>query len=206
VLVVPAILFTAGHAETDIPTAVHKTLEQLGMQCIGQTAALECSPEVLRLSAIRFREAVCDQGCSEHCSGQFCSGSSWLLVGRGSSSPSATARAREFGELRRQLTPTAFAQTAFIHGQEPTVEQALDEFSNNGTERVVVQPHLLFSGLLMEQLRDEVRRRQQQFNQQQWILTETLGADCQLAQLLADRALLVLAHRTAGPTISGISC
>jgi sirohydrochlorin cobaltochelatase len=193
VLVVPAILFTAGHAESDIPSAVRDSLAALGMECIGQTAALECSPELLELSAIRFRESVCDQDCATGCSGKYCRDSSWLLIGRGSSSQSATEKAREFGRLRRQLTPTAFAQTAFIHGQLPTVDKALDEFAFNRSARVVVQPHLLFSGLLMQQLKGQVEERQQRFPLQQWILTSTLGADGRLAQLLADRALHLLA-------------
>jgi sirohydrochlorin ferrochelatase len=114
------------------------------------------------------------------------------VIGRGSSSPEATAKTREFCKLRWRLTPTLTAQTAFIHGQTPNVEQALDDCAKTKTEYVVVQPHLLFSGLLMDDLRQQVKQRQLENPQQAWVITETLGADRKLAELLAGRANMAL--------------
>ncbi len=189
VLTVPVILFTAGHAESDIPGAVNESLALHGMESIGQTAALECSAEVLELSATRFRESVCDERCNSGCSNHFCSQADWVLIGRGSSSPTATEKTREFGKLRWRLTPTRAHQVAFIHGQQPTVDEALDQLARNGSPIAVVQPHLLFSGLLMDQLSEQVAERQKQNPQQRWVLAPTLGADQKLAELLARRAM-----------------
>lgn len=189
VLTVPALLFTAGHAELDIPQAVEASLSKRGLTSVGQTNALECSDEVLELSAIRFREAVCDEQCRGRCCGEFCSRAGWVMVGRGSSSPTATAKTRQFGERRWELTPTAHHQVAFIHGQHPTVEQALDQLATIGHSIAVVQPHLLFSGLLMEQLTAQVTAWQQQNPGQRWILAPSLGADHRLAELLARQAI-----------------
>jgi sirohydrochlorin cobaltochelatase len=188
ILVVPVILFTAGHAESDIPNAVQEAVELHNLICIGQTAALECSAEVLELSAERFRQAACTAKCQSGCCGEICSSAAWLMVGRGSSSAEATAKTREFCRLRWQLTPTHTSQAAFIHGQTPTVDQAMDECASNCTTHVIVQPHLLFSGLLMNELRQQVKQRQEQNPHQRWIITETLGADSKLAELLARRA------------------
>lgn len=192
VLTVPAILFTAGHAESDIPGAVHEALAKYGMQSVGQTSALECSTEVLGLSADRFREAVCDERCSQGCSKHFCSQAGWVMVGRGSSSPTATEKTREFGRLRWQLTPTLNHQVAFIHGQQPTVDEALNQLAASQSPIAVVQPHLLFSGLLMDQLGEQVAERQKQNPNQRWVLAPTLGADQKLAELLANRAIQAL--------------
>ncbi|MFO0942153.1 MAG: sirohydrochlorin chelatase [Pirellulales bacterium] len=199
VLTVPAILFTAGHAESDIPGAVNKALSQHGMQSIGQTAALECSQEVLELSAARFREAACDERCSNGCSNHFCSQASWVMVGRGSSSPTATDKTREFGRLRWRLTPTLTQQVAFIHGQQPTVKEALDQLAASQSPIAVVQPHLLFSGLLMNQLSEQVVERQKQNPNQRWVLAPTLGADRKLAELLANRAIHALETLSTNP-------
>ena len=189
VITVPVLLFTAGHAQEDIPGAVREALLEHQMEWMGQTGALECSPEVLELSASRFRQAACDASCAEGCSNKFCSRAGWILIGRGSSSPSATEKTRQFCHLRWRMTPTRFVETAFIHGQHPTVQEAMDDLAAQPCEIVVIQPHLLFSGLLMEQLTAEVAERQRQNPHQRWIITDSLGADSMLAQLLAKRCL-----------------
>jgi sirohydrochlorin ferrochelatase len=188
------ILFTAGHAESDIPNAVHQAVAQHNIQCIGQTQALECSAEVLQLSAERFRQAVCSNKCQQGCSGEFCEKSAWLMIGRGSSSSEATEKTREFCRLRRQLTPTMSAEVAFIHGQTPSVPQALDDCLLSSAANIVIQPHLLFSGLLIDELRSQVEQRRKENPEKNWILTETLGADGKLAELLANRAKKMLAE------------
>lgn len=189
VITVPAILFSAGHAQSDIPDAVQQAAQAAGIVPIGQTDALECSPEVLELAATRFRQAVCGQECLNGCSNKFCSNASWLMIGRGSSSPSATEMTREFCCLRWRDTPARFAQVAFIHGQRPTVEEAMDEISNQDCSIVVIQPHLLFSGLLMDQLTAQVAERQLANTHQKWVITGSLGADSLLAELMAKRAI-----------------
>jgi sirohydrochlorin ferrochelatase len=193
-ITVPVILFSAGHAEQDIPGAVQAAAEQHSVQVVGQTATLDCTPEVLQLSAERFRQAMHCTAClnSGRCQGQFCPQISWLLIGRGSSSPTATEMTRQFTQLRQQLTPTRTARTAFIHGQSPSVPEAFQLCGQDDCSLVVVQPHLIFSGLLLEQLQQQVADQQRKNPHQRWILTETLGADRRLAELLAQRAKLLL--------------
>lgn len=188
VLVVPALLFTAGHAESDIPEAVEQALGGHDLQLIGQTPALECSPGAIGLSALRFRQAVCPPECLKGCTGKICSRITWILIGRGSSSLSAAAKMRLFTRLRQELTPVQNGLTAFIYGQKPTVAPALAAAAKLDTEIVVVQPHLLFSGLLLEDLRAQVAEIQARSSEQLWVIAEPLGADRNLAELWASMA------------------
>ena len=56
------------------------------------------------------------------------------------------------------------------------------EFSTNPTcDTVVIQPHLLFEGELMDQLRARVRRWRQESPDREWVLARCLGADEGLA-------------------------
>ena len=64
----------------------------------------------------------------------------------------------------------------FIHAQRPTVDEALDGLAATGLPWLVVQPHLLFEGELISDLRREVEYRQSFSTSQKWIITETLGA------------------------------
>src|SRR5688500_8451642 len=44
VLIIPLLLFTAGHAKQDVPEAVAAFAAPLGIEVLGQTAALENHP------------------------------------------------------------------------------------------------------------------------------------------------------------------
>jgi sirohydrochlorin ferrochelatase len=99
----------------------------------------------------------------------------------------------------RQLTQLKVAQlscvanqTGFFAGGKPTVDGLLEEASQWECDTVLVQPHLLFEGELIEQLRSKVRQCQLQFPNKQWFVSRTLGADPKLADVflaLADEQL-----------------
>lgn len=215
-LVVPTLLFTAGHALQDIPQAVEQALQSTEIRLIGQTPAIECSSEVLQLSAIRFRQTACpDAKCvklfdvavakcdsnddpqavqhakrlSDSPPPEFpCHGTHWILVGRGSSSLNAAAKMREFCRLRQQWTPVREATTAFIYGQSPSVLEAFQAAADSDAPLVVVQPHLLFQGLLLDELTEKVHEFAERNPHQRWLITQPLGADQKLAELLAQVA------------------
>jgi sirohydrochlorin cobaltochelatase len=214
-IVVPLLLFTAGHAIDDIPQAVGAACEKFDVRVLHQTPSLGCDPAILRLSALRFRQAVCQVAdaspcgtqctvspacdaceCSaNHCGGSFCSQAAMVFVGRGSKSAEATVQMRRFVELRRNLTPVAWAQTCFLHGQEPDVSSALEALERTEHPIAIVQPHLLFEGLLMDELRQRVAQLQQASPHRRWVLVETLGTDAALA-----RALAQLVHASQAST------
>ncbi len=216
-ITVPVLLFSAGHAEEDIPQAVAEAARQHGIGAVTQVPPLECCQPILDLSARRYREAVCGAECrrlepvqpvamstvahespapaedcsgygngSGYCSGKYCPQVALLMLGRGSSSLSATAEMRRFTELRVKQTPAAWHQTGFIHAQQPDVKAALDQLSASDLPIAVVQPHLLFEGELIDSLRREVAERQRQQPDRRWIITETLGTDASLAKTLAE--------------------
>jgi sirohydrochlorin cobaltochelatase len=192
---IPVLLFAAGHALEDIPSAVQQAAEQYGIECLGQSAPLESEPRILELSALRFRQAVCHvaapASCLLRCERAICAETALVMVGRGSRSESATAAMRQFSELRRQITPVAAMETGFIVGQTPTVDQALQWAATTTCSTVVVQPHLLFEGLLMDQLREQVATCREQYPQQRWYVTQPLGIDFALAETLASLAAQV---------------
>ncbi|MCR9291763.1 MAG: sirohydrochlorin chelatase [bacterium] len=200
VVCVPVLLFSAGHALEDIPQELERSASDHGLRVLGQTPSLESAPSVLALSAMRFQEAVCGRqagaSCAfdrgqidcQNCSRSFCEETALTMVGRGSSSPDATRRMRAFTGSRCALTPVPWAQTAFIHAQQPDVPRALDWLQAAPYRQKVVQPHLLFEGLLMDQLREQVAERQLQDGTSRWVITEPLGSDYRLGKTLANLA------------------
>ena len=192
VLTVPVLLFAAGHALTDIPQEVGAACERYGLQSAGQSPPLELSREILQLSALRFRQAVCAADCQQVCTGAHCPRVALALVGRGSRSDEATARMREFARRRREWTPVAELYTAFVFAQRPSVPEVLEQLAASACPTVVVQPHLLFEGELVEQLREQVAAAAAGRADQRWVITPTLGTDVALADRLAELAASAL--------------
>ena len=193
-ITVPAFLFAAGHALQDIPQAVESAARAHGLQCAGQSPPLELSPSVLELSALRFRQAVCHTSvspqCFERCEGGECQSVGLAFIGRGSRSEEATERMRQFARLRRQITPVADLEIGFVFAQRPNVDECLRRMSESRCSTIVIQPHLLFEGELIQQLREQAANYSALNTHQRWVVTSTLGTDFALAQTLSDLARL----------------
>lgn len=184
VILVPILLFSAGHAQEDIPTAVKEVSEKIGITICFQCPALESHPEILELSAERFQQAISKStglGITPERIGL-------AMIGRGSSSSSATESMHNFTAQRQRILPLGWSTTGFVHAQRPNVLETLDLLERSNHELLVVQPHLLFEGQLMEDLRAEVQLRQSKNSDQQWLITEPLGCDIRVATALCQQS------------------
>ena len=135
ILVVPLLLFAAGHVKRDIPTAVQAAVR--GRVQIQQAAQLGCHPSLVQLSAIRFREAADRLKYPPSCTVS-------VLVGRGSRDPSATADMARFVGLRQEFVEARRTLHGFIAMASPSIEEVLQHTGNNTSSPIIVQPHLLF--------------------------------------------------------------
>jgi sirohydrochlorin cobaltochelatase len=180
IIVVPVLLFAAGHANSDIPAEVSIQAEKLGIRIRTQSRPLCCDPSVVELSAQRFHQALkAFAGRAIHMDQV-----ALAMIGRGSSSTEATEAMLQFSELRNRMCPVGWSTTGFIHAQRPSVDEALDGLAATGLPWLVVQPHLLFEGKLMDDLREEVTYRQSFSDYQKWIITEPLGPETLIADVL----------------------
>lgn len=199
-VVVPVLLFSAGHAQHDIPNVVEAAAKRFGISLLRNCSSLCLDPTILALSAERFQQALLKHGGLGV--EPAIEGVALALIGRGSSSDDATAAMLQFAELRTGATPVRWSSVGFIHAQRPTVNEVLDALAATGLPWLVVQPHLLFEGELIEELRREVEYRQSLSASQKWIITETLGStslDQRLAAALIRLALQSTARVAADP-------
>jgi sirohydrochlorin cobaltochelatase len=198
VKIVPILLFEAGHAKSDIPEAVTSAATDLGLEVVGQSPPLGTSEAVLRLSQERYGEiaiqgisAGCPPGhcalggkCQEPCSLRSSKlGTIGLaMVGRGASDVAALDQMRSLTAMvcdhRRPMT---WYGTGFFTGGSPHVDELFDMAASSACDTIIVQPHLLFEGELMDQLRAKFRERIERHAPQQWLLARALGADPGLA-------------------------
>ncbi len=204
IVVVPVLLFEAAHAKEDIPNAVENAARQHGIVVERYLAPIGCCAPAIELSAKRFREAAISplaSGCAGACASLSCISMKecsligcnlgrmgLAMVGRGTSDASALAAMRTFAEMRVSKTPVAWYGTGFFAGGSPDVDALLDQASRADCDTIVVQPHLLFEGELVDQLRSKVIAMQSLAPGKRWLITPTLGADMELAKLFVSLA------------------
>lgn len=179
VIVMPLMLFAAGHARTDIPQAAQAAALRYDIE-LQFARVLGAETQLVEASARRFETA-------QHQLGADSADLLWLLVGRGSRDGEATAQFRAFQAKRQQRTPIGEAREAFLAMTEPRVEAVLQEIQNHPLKYVVVQPHLLFRGELLDRLKRMVHTQDQLDERQQWLMADHLGCDKQVAAAVVAR-------------------
>jgi sirohydrochlorin cobaltochelatase len=186
VAVVPLLLTAAGHAKRDIPAAVAEVSEAHPDLTIRYTAALDCHPRIVDLSTRRYDETLAGRiAVPPH-------ETLLLLVGRGSSDPGAVATVRRFAALRGERSKVGRVETCFAAVAKPSLDEMLPFVAAAGFRRIVVQPHLLFQGRLIGDVREAVRQfathetASAKQGSIEWIVAEPLGPEPELAEAVVD--------------------
>lgn len=189
--VMPLLLFAAGHAKHDIPREVAAaTGRHAGLE-IRQAGHLGCHEAVLTLSERRFQEALVPL---QHIADR---DTLLLLVGRGSNDAEATREMTQFARLRGERQPVGRLDVCFLAMAKPSLETALGSIADLPFSRVVVQPHLLFSGELIARVKGSIAAAAaaDQFRQEgpnrewpnrEWIVAGPLGGDAGLARAIVE--------------------
>ncbi|QGJ71434.1 Sirohydrochlorin cobaltochelatase [Planctomycetales bacterium 10988] len=186
---IPLLLFAAGHAKEDIPEALMEATKSSPELQVRQTSPFFTHPKLLELSALRYREALERKGKAD------ISPEATLIVfiGRGSKDPLAYDNMVAFAKARRELTPAGEIEVGFVALTEPKLAATLEWAATTNFRRVVVQPHFLFPGLLPIRVIEETEAIIASLpasirEQQEWIVTEILGAHPLLAEVIVGKA------------------
>jgi sirohydrochlorin cobaltochelatase len=199
VLVVPLLLFQAGHANDDIPEAIAAAAQPLGIEIVRQSPPLGLEPHLLALSRERYREVAPDDSSQEE--------TMLLLVGRGSSDPQAIASVRRYASMLASILRDEGAMlreaTAFVAAARPLLPQILEEFAKTRPQQLVVLPHLLFRGEVLATIEEQVTAAFRAHPNLVWTLARHLGPDPLVVNAILARAGNVQpaagAGRPAGP-------
>jgi sirohydrochlorin cobaltochelatase len=188
--VVPVLLFAAGHAKRDIPAAVEPATHGTSIARTIFASPLGCDDTVIELSAGKYYEAIPQSSHIPHGDTQL------ILVGRGSSDAEATREMHRFAQLRRERTPVGALSVCFLAVAQPSFDEAIHRAAAGGCARVVVQPHLLFAGELVDRIRARVQAIAAANAEKSWIFAEPLGPMPDLADVIAQKALGALAFQS----------
>jgi sirohydrochlorin cobaltochelatase len=197
VVAAPLLLFTAGHARKDVPEAVREGAARAGL-VVRQSDALGCHPDILAVSQQRRHEALAALPPVP------AENTVLLMIGRGSSDPTAHRQLLDFAKASCQHQSTGSSQSAasfqprielgFVAAARPTLDEAIENAAaeavagSGAIRRVLVQPHLLFRGHVEEQVTAAVARALQAHPGVEWVQVPRLGAGPLVARALLDRA------------------
>lgn len=167
--VVPLLLFSAGHAKQDIPAVLDGARATYPNLETRLTRTLDCHTAIVELSRLRYREAAArtEEIRDEE--------TLLLLVGRGSRCDAATAEMARFARIRAAEEALGKVEVCFAAMAAPSLEQALADVEATAFRRIVVQPHLLFDGQLLDGVRKRIDRARADCPWKSWVLTEHLG-------------------------------
>lgn len=166
ILVTPLLLFAAGHAQRDIPSAVQQALIASPEIRAVQTPALELS--LLDLSQLHYENSRPSASSSK---------TLLILVGRGSRDVAATEKMQEFANLLAERTNPSAVRVGFLAMAEPRIRDVLSQAAQEEWDTIVVQPHLLFQGELLEELKRLVIEIANRHPQTQWRLAAHLASN-----------------------------
>jgi sirohydrochlorin cobaltochelatase len=191
IVTVPVILFAAGHVKRDIPAQVAAALAVRGRSDVRQTQLghLGCHRAAVELSRVRMEEA--EDGGRRTEDRESC----LLLVARGSSDKEAAAEMREFAALRRAERPGMTLEVAFLAKARPSFEEQMVKLAAADYERVIVQPHFLFEGELVDRIRGQITGIAARQPQTEWIVTEPLANPCGKPGLASELLAKVILDR-----------
>jgi sirohydrochlorin ferrochelatase len=177
--VVPAMLFAAGHIKSDVPAEISRAAQNCTGLAWRLAGHLGCHPKIVELSLRRFF-AVRDElgGCD-----------TLVLVGRGSQDEAAIAEMAQFARLHSQRSRPSAMEIAYVAMASPQLDDVLENVGDSRRgERIIVQPHLLFHGEILDHVQQSVRNACRRYPNKQWRCAEHLGPSPELAESLLDLA------------------
>lgn len=180
--VVPLMLFAAEHVLRDIPEQVAQAATGYAGLTTWQAPPLGCHPQLLKLSARRWWE------CLHRVPPCVAEQTVLVMIGRGSHTEGANAEMAAFARLRFEAEKVGWMELGFTSMARPSVAEVLQIAAHLPYRRIVVQPHLLFRGELLERVVAAVREQAEQDPAREWLVTGHLGAEPELVRTVWDRA------------------
>ena len=180
IIAAPLLLFAAGHAKRDIPEAIEKAVRPHAEVTWRMAAPLGEHPAVLELATQRFVEAR----------GELDEEATLVIVSRGSSDAEAIESVHRFASrFRERLSGVIDYRVCFLAAAEPKLDETLAWAAAESPANVIVQPHLLFHGQLIQHVTGEVNALKSAncSAEKNWSVARHLGPSSQVVDALLAR-------------------
>ncbi|HMI86925.1 MAG TPA: CbiX/SirB N-terminal domain-containing protein [Polyangiaceae bacterium] len=180
VVVLPLLLFGAGHVKNDLPLALAAARQKLPSVLFLAARPLGVHPLLTALLAERA-ESASPLTAAERAK------TAVLAVGRGSSDPDANGDFCKLMRLFAEGRGFARVEPAFMGITEPKVDDALESLARGRPERILVVPALLFGGSLLTKLDAQLGRFSERYPWIKTVRAPHLGAHPNVFALMDER-------------------
>lgn len=148
VVVLPLFLGAAAHQKNDVASAIQWARERFPDILFRYGTPLGCHAKLVELLDLRVRQCLTETKDAlppEH--------TAVLVVGRGSSDPSANGDIAKTAHLLFERRPYLAVEYAFQAVARPRVDEGVRRCRSLGARQVVVAPFVLFTGRVVEDIR-----------------------------------------------------
>ncbi len=151
VVALPAMLFAAGHTKNDIPAVLNKYSAENGLP-IQYGRELGLNSLMIGAAGARVKEII-------ESNPSFPLTETLLVVaGRGSSDPDANSNVCKITRMLVEGFGFGWGETVFSGVTFPLVEPGLNHSLKLGFKRIILLPYFLFSGVLVNRVREHAMR------------------------------------------------
>ena len=196
IVAVPLVLLGAGHLKDDGPVALVGGRARHAAVGFFYARDLGLHPSILAVAEERARSALSAlPGPAPASAGGGTPGppAAAVVVGRGSTDPDANADLYKAGRLladrRRLAGPGELDEVvpAFVSLAPPSVGEALSRARRLGADRIAVVPYFLFTGILVDRIREEAADWAARHPGVSVTVGDELGPDVRIAALVLER-------------------
>lgn len=170
ILVIPGTLFSAGHAQQDIPSILRNFVADFPDVQISYGRAFDVDTNFVRAACGRVRDAI------EAAPGVIAPEETALLVAaRGASDADVLATMEAVARLIQDDIKLANVQTAYAGIALPRVPDVLEQIAACSYKRVILLPYFLFTGMLVKRIYEQVDSIAARYPATQFVKTSYLS-------------------------------
>lgn len=145
IAVVPVLLLTAGHAKKDIPEELEHGQNKYKDVQFSYGKPIGVQKRMNDVLVERLEEKTV-----------LTSNTNILLVGRGSSDQDAVNDIQSIADSLQERVHVSSIEKCFLAAATPKFKEKLQATVSTGAEHIVILPYLLFTGILMKEIREFV--------------------------------------------------
>ncbi|OPH60818.1 sirohydrochlorin cobaltochelatase [Paenibacillus ferrarius] len=181
VVVIPIILFAAGHAKIHIPSAIDDAKQKYPLVKFTYGRPIGVHEQILDILTSRVE----DLGI--HVKEELAE-TALLIVGRGSSDADANSDLFKISRLFWEKLQVKWVETAFIGVTAPLMDDGVERCLLLGAKKVIVLPYFLFTGVLIQRMEKMVEGYRVAYPDKQFQLAPYFGFHPLLQDILIGRA------------------
>jgi sirohydrochlorin cobaltochelatase len=181
VILIPMMLFPAGHSKIHIPAAMDSARKQYPGVVFTYGRPIGIHDEVFSILETRLNEAGLNTKDESN-------KTAVLIAGRGSSDADANSDVYKLSRMLWERLNVRWVETCFIGVTDPSVEEGIERCIALGAEKVIIIPYLLFTGILMSRMEEKLAAFRTSYPDREFVMTEYFGFHPALRTIFLDRA------------------